>query len=438
MPRPPQYTHTSLLAFRTALATRLQDPAYVYWGASELNGYIVGALRTWQALTTSYRDSSTFDTVAGTAFYDLTEVSTDQYGYTVTDTQLVTELQYLLLEPVGIPWTGSNQFTLGQLTGAVQKRRDQFLSDSGMVVSLLPLPFIPSPNAGRIQLAGNILAVRRAAWVTPAGFYTPLYRTDEFGATNFSGLTTTPGLPFSYSVSTSPPASLNIYPPPLTSGGVSLCAIQAGPSLNPATGVLLGVPDDFAEYIKFGALADLLNADGQCRDPQRAAYAETRYQEGVTVAQLFPGGLQMYVNQQPIRVGSTSDFDGFNRGWQNSSGKPTRCGFTGRNLLALNTVPDAVYSVSLAGVRNMPVPVTDADYIQVGLDSLDAVLSYAQHLASFKMGGQEFQNTQAQYQIFITAAGRVNLKLKAEAFYSIALTQPASLQGFRVPMETAS
>lgn len=409
----------------------------MYWGAGELLVYIVAALRTWQALTGSYRDRGVFPTVAGTAFYDLTSLLPVQYGYSVTDSALVTQLQYLLLEPTGIPWVGSNQFTLSQLTQALQKRRDQFLRDTGMVVSLLPVPYFPNTPGGRVQIPDSVISVRRASWVDTSQVHSPLYRTDEFGATNFSSLTTTPGQPFSYSISTSPPVSLQVYPPPLDVGGVNLCVVQAGATLDPSTGVLLGVPDDYSQYVLFGALADLLNADGQCRDPQRAQYAETRYQEGVALGAQFPSALQLYLNSQPIRVGSTGDFDGFNRGWENTSGTPTRGGFVGRNLLALNSVPDAIYSVGIDGVRNMPVPAADADYIQVGLDSLDVILGYAQHLAAFKMGGQEFQNTQVLYQQFIQAAGRMNRMIKAAAFYSIALSQPAVLQGLRVPMETA-
>lgn len=407
----------------------------MYWGVAELNSYVVAALRTWQALTASYRVRGEFASTATQVFYDLGAVLPEQYGYTVTDTQLVNQIQYQLLEPLGVPWVGSKQFTLAQVTGALTKRRDQFLRDTGMAVTYLPGPYVPAPPDGRIQLPGEVIAVRRVVWKDLTPLYTPLYRTDEFGATGFSNTTTTPGDPFSYSVSITPPVSMAIYPPPIDTGGVQLAVIQAGATLD-GSGVLVGVPDDFSQYVLFGALADLLGADGQCRDPQRATYCDGRYQEGVTLGRLFPSGLQVQLNSQPIRVDSISSFDGFSPNWQNTSGEPDRCGFIGRNLLALNPPPDDVYGVSMDTVRNMPVPVGDTDFLQVGREYLDSILDYAQHLASFKMGGQEFQATQAHYNRFIQAAGHVNLMLKAQAFYSTALTQPSQLQTFRVPVET--
>lgn len=438
MARPPQYQHTNLLSARTALGLRLQDSGNSYWGVAELNSFLVAALRTWQALTASYREQAEFASTAGGVYYDLVTKLPVQYGYTVTDTQLVTAIQNHLLEPVGIPWTGSNQFTLDQVTQAVQKRRDQFLRDTGMVVGRILGSIAATPPGNRIQLPDTTIAVRRVVWRGADTIFVPLYRTDEFGATGFSALTTTPGDPYSYSVAVTPPVSLAIYPPPLDSGGVQILAVLAGVDLNPGVGVLLGVPDDYSQYVMFGALADLLGADGQCRDPQRAVYCDSRYQEGVSVGKLFPSGLQAYINGQPVNIDSTSAFDAFSPNWQNGTGTPEKLGFTGRNQVVLNPVADAIYAVSLDTVRNMPVPVVDIDFLQVGREYVTSILDYAQHLASFKMGGQEFQNTQAQYGRFIQAAGHVNLMLKAQSFYSTALTQASQLQTYRIPMETVS
>lgn len=418
----------------------------MYWGeggTSELNSFIVAALRTWQALTMSYRDRAIFSTVAATPFYDLISVLPTQYSYNVTDADLVALIQAHLLEPQGIPWVGSNQFTLAQIVNALQTRRNQFLRDTGMVVTHLSPITAPAENAGRVQIPDNVIAIRRAAWGTvppippsPSVFST-LFRSDEWAQNGFSpGWNVDTCRPLSYSVAVTPPVSIQLSPVPDDIGKVHLCVVQAGPDLNPATPVLVSVPDDFTQYVMFGALADLLGADGQCRDPQRATYCEQRYQEGVAVGKIFPGGLLISCNGLNLHIDSVSALDSFNAGWENTPGTPWISGWAGRNLVALSPVPDGIYSIAVDSVRNMPVPVVDGDYLQVGREYVDTILDYAQHLASFKMGGQEFQNTQAQFNRFVQAAGRMNQKLKAEAFYSQSLAQTSILQKALVPMET--
>jgi hypothetical protein len=153
---------------------------------------------------------------------------------------------------------------------------------------------------------------------------------------------------------------------------------------------------------------------------------------------MFPSGLLVGCNGNNLHIDSLSALDSFNAGWENLQGVPWISGWVGRNLLALSPVPNGVYSISVDSVRNMPVPVVDGDYLQVGREYVDTILDYAQHLASFKMGGQEFQNTQAQFNRFIQAAGKMNTKIKAEVFYSQSMGQTSILQKALVPMETQS
>src|SRR5262245_51909760 len=101
----------------------------VHWSGDELAAYLREALRTWNAWTAHFRDQGSFQTVMAEPFYDLpTELPTLR-GYTVTNWALVADLQYALMEPPapGGTWTGTDQFTLEQLSNAIQRRRDQFL-----------------------------------------------------------------------------------------------------------------------------------------------------------------------------------------------------------------------------------------------------------------------------------------------------------------------
>lgn len=66
-------------------------------------------------------------------------------------------------------------------------------------------------------------------------------------------------------------------------------------------------------------------------------------------------------------------------------------------------------------VRNAPLPLMDVDFVDVARELLDVILDYAQHLASFKMGGAEFAATQGHYERLIRLASQQNERLKANA-----------------------
>lgn len=57
-------------------------------------------------------------------------------------------------------------------------------------------------------------------------------------------------------------------------------------------------------------------------------------------------------------------------------------------------------STVITVVENAPVPAADGDQIQLSRDGVDAVLAYAQHAASFKMGGSNFALTMPLYEQF--------------------------------------
>src|SRR5262245_8812169 len=123
------YTQPTLVQARAALASRLNDPGMVQWVSNELDGYLREALRTWNAWTLTFRDQGSFVTTLAEPFYDLPTQLPLLRAYTVTNWDLVTDLQYALIEPAapGGTWTGTEQFSLDQLSVAIQRRRDQFL-----------------------------------------------------------------------------------------------------------------------------------------------------------------------------------------------------------------------------------------------------------------------------------------------------------------------
>src|SRR4029077_11076977 len=97
---------------------------------------------------------------------DLPTVLPTTRGYHVTDADLITEMQYALMEPpTPTMWTGTEQFTLQDLIRTLQQARDQFLRETGAVLTRSSVPtFTPNPD-GRVSLSDQILQLRRVAWV---------------------------------------------------------------------------------------------------------------------------------------------------------------------------------------------------------------------------------------------------------------------------------
>lgn len=422
---------------------RLQDNGWPgnHWQDAELNALIVEALRNWQALTGFYRDRATLTTAPNVGLYDLAlsgQLTAGFFDYNVTDVQLYQAICNHLLEPTTLPYVGTDQFTQQQILNALQARRDQFLVDSGAVISHVDFNAGAAPIS-RVNLPAGIIDVRRVAWFSRFAF-TTLFRADENTASGFlNGWQIPQLLPNSYSVAATQPESIQIIPisSDTTDPRIHVFSVSTGPTLTlPLTGngIALGVPDDFTYGIKFGALADLLRADGQDRDPARAAYCEQRYQEAVQIARLNPSVLQGIYGTSILWIGSMSDEDGYNANWQNQvPGPPIRLAMVGRNYLATIPYTNAAYSISLDMIRNMIVPVVDTDYLQIGNEDYDAILDMAQHLASFKMGGQEFQQTDALYKNFIRLAMLRNNRLNASIFLRKLLDQPAQNYERQVP-----
>jgi hypothetical protein len=83
----------------------------------------------------------------------------------------------------------------------------------------------------------------------------------------------------------------------------------------------------------------------------------------------------------------------------------------GIDLVARTPITSATNGVGLTVVGNAPLPVLDTDFVQVPQDIADAILDYAQHVASFKMGGSEFTDTAPLYNNFIQAASETNNRI---------------------------
>jgi hypothetical protein len=439
------YTYLSFDAAVQILAGRLGDPSAIYWNQpGELLNCIIEAVRFEQLLTAGYKQKIAFTTTANNSFYDLTNgtaVPNSPFIYKSTDVEVANNMLAALLEPplpATGPWIGTGQFTFGQLQNAMQHRLNRILSTTGCSVSATLIAG-PSPPTDLALLPTGILDLRRADWAPLPAPSTPfayaLGRMDEWAEQAYvPGAAQNPGLPYGYSVFGTPPEAIRMIPPPLDVGNVGLLYVPAAPvvNLSAASPVVLGIPDDLSAALKWGSLAELLITDGQSRDSARSTYCEQRYQEYIQLATMYPSVLLADVNNVSCGVGSVFDLDFYQPSWRQTSGQPGFVGMCGLNMACIGQTPDAAYGIGLICAVPMPVPPFE-DYLQVSRSQIDPVLDYAQHIASFKMGGVEFTNTAGLFQNLITQATVANARLNAVAFYREQLQQPAHKSEMQVP-----
>jgi hypothetical protein len=429
------YAYITFSAARTQLAERLGDPSKIYWTDAELQLAIREALRYWNTATLFYRKRFTFNAVADEFWYDLTQQANTLIPYTVTDREVISFLLYNLIEPqlnITHAYVGTDMFTLDDIVKAVERRRNQFLLETGMVTSQSVING-PTTPANRVALSDTVIDVKRAAWIDNlTQDYSTLWRSDEWASESFQSTwaTSPQNPPTNFSTAVVPPVTLTVIPPAQASGQIELITTNSGAALNPATGVLLGIPDDFSWVVRMGALADLLGREGQSRDAQRAQYAEARWKEGIALAQQFTSVLTGYLNGVQVFPQSIRSLSCFRSSWQNeAAGTPDTLGMMSWNLIALAPLPiSSIFSIMLDMVTNAPVPVNDGDFIQIGREDLDALLDMAQHLVSFKQGGEEFMETIPIYQNAVTQAKLRNSKIRENIPFYTALDTRAKVQ----------
>lgn len=420
------YSHTTFAAAKTQLSEMLGDTGKVFWTDAELGVYVVESLRMWNALTGHWRSREQFLTDSGEPFYDLGSKLAVR-NLTVTDSSLLAAIQYHLLEPsTATSWTGTDQFSLSEVTNALERRRNQFLFETGTILARSNVA-MPPPPAARTNLPDTVIDVRRLAWKTVEAYYFPMWREDEWSLiANDPVWPQNPDRPLAFSVTGTPPITVQVAPPPIDLGTMDMLAVHTAADCDPTVGVPMGVSDDLAWVVKFGALADLLAKDGPGKDIPRAEYCEMRWREGLQIAKVSTSLIQAYVNEVPVWLCGIAELDALEPKWQNSSGTPSIIAQAGLNLIGAFKIPDGQFSLSFDLVRNAVVPSVDADNIQLGREHLDAVLAYAQHLASFKMGGAEFEATTIHYNRLLQLAASQNEKLRASARYFTALHDKAA------------
>jgi hypothetical protein len=417
------YAYSNFGDLKAALGEHLSDPASVYWTDVEKGLLLNQALREFNSIAKIFRDRGTFDTVADQPFYDLTTVLQNDtgelfLGYTVTSAQVLQAAKYFCIEPSPDNATDfTDGFSLTDFNNSFTQRRNQFLLETGITISQ-PTAQAVASGEGRIVVADDsVIDIRRVTWTDPDGNITQLLRQDDFASFAFSpSWPQSTGTPQSYSIYPDPLLTLQLVPPPVDNGTLTLQTISSG-----------SLPDDFMPYILWGILADMLGSPGPLQDSFRAEYCESRFKEGIIVGKQFATVLTAYINGVPVSVESVFNFDTFQPSWQVSR-SPSQVGLLGSNLAVVAPVADDSYSVVLDCVRNAPQLVAPTDLVPIGREYLDTIIDYAGHLAVFKQGGAEFQATLPQYDAFVKAAMAYHNRMSVQNIYFETMVDKANQQ----------
>jgi len=363
-------------------------------------------------------------------------------------------INYHLLEPS----TGavSQQFSATQLQNALQFRENQILSECDITVKVQYYPAI----AGRTKLPDGTFDIRRIAYL-PAqpvigGYGSGSYGIGSYGINSFTGVpentilwrddswaeqsfnnqwniagvgTATPGLPLAYLTSTEPPITFDTDTPPGFAGQYEvITTYSSGNSTN------IIIPNDWVHLLKWGALAYLLSTESNAKDNVRSQYCEQRFKLGLKMLQNSSALLTMKIGNIPLQVDSVFSADQYDTRWQaKAANQPMTAYQCGLNMVALSPAPWNQYSIIATVVQNAPLPQVSNDFIQLSQDLLNVIIDYAQHLAAFKMGGQEFMATIPLLQNFLREASIYNSRLSEMGEYTEFLLGLSQLDERRNP-----
>lgn len=418
----PQYQWITYAQARQALAARLADPNNLFWADAENGVYLKESLRTWNALTEVWNADYVFTPNPARVWYDISVDPSSPRFRTITSNDVFSTIEYHLLEPAtGGTWTGTSQFSINDLSGALQRRRDEMIQAAGCNVQVVP-PILSTPNTRRVIFADNVLEPRRARFIPDSGSGNPvtMNREDSKAWDGFNTLhTQMSGVPGNWGVISGPPLAMDVDIPPNVAGFYDVLGLQSGPSFNPPAPSLLGVPDDWSWLAKWGAIADLLGRDSEATDRQRADYCLKRYADGLKVMKQSNWLLLAAINGIPVDTTSVREQDAWIPEWQDNSSAFPAVVTAGMDLMAPCPVAGVnPISVSCVLVGKAPVPISDGDFVQVSRDVFDVILDYAQVLASFKMGGSEFSATKDLEQNFFSLAVSTNKRLAKMGLFS--------------------
>ena len=140
-------------------------------------------------------------------------------------------------------------------------------------------------------------------------------------------------------------------------------------------------------------------------------------------------GTRVTWNGLPLEPVTLNDLSWSIRNWRGTTtatpGAPPRPIYWAKASLTLLMIypADAYASVGgtnalqIDGIRNTPILVNQTDFIDLGQEQFDTLLGYAQHVLSFKLGGQALVSTYPAWAALLAAAAEQNRQFAKSAWY---------------------
>lgn len=433
-------THTTRGQFKTQLVALLDDPNKVHWTDIELNLKINETLRNWGAFG-YFKERGQFIIGNANRFYDLTtslrNISNELIlEKTLTYGDLITSICYDLIESTD-DVNDFDVFTQPIMLSTIDRRIDEFKLKTGLILS--KDEFLLSTNS--IDLGNQKLDFIRLAFKDVADDdvlnhkYYRLYKEDENNLQSFKkdfNLTSN-RRPKYFSRVLGSSNHLRFYPLIENTGFLHLITIDSrDKNITLSTDTLLGIPDNFFTYLKFGVLADLLQSETPMKDLQRANYSHMRWNEGITIGKNYTSVLNAEINGRNCNLVTLEELDNFDRDWHNKTGVPNKVALAGYNLISTNKGVLEDTNIVLDVTQNALIPISDADFIEVKAEYIEALLNYCYHLCMFKEGFNDLNNSEMFLNQFGNMAMTYNAKLSKE-LVSFEMINKSKKQGREVP-----
>lgn len=417
----PKFEHTNRADFKTEFFDRVGDNSRRFWTNDEANLLLQEALYTLGAIGHLWRNQVEIKTIVGQSFYDLSsDLFAEQQltAYNLTYQFILDLINFHLIEEISLGNPTSEVTSLSEILRFARNRVNQFQFQTGLVLSKKNFNMNP-PNDNKVVIDDEILDIVRAAYVDLDELQNPneifvLRREDEdsIGNSSRNAFNTTTDRPTFYAVVLGNLNTVKIYPLPANLGQLEIISVNGIPastviSLN----TTIGIPDNLVPYIKWGVLADIYSKDGIAHNPSMSSYCEQRWNEGIIIGNNYTSILEAKLNGLPLLIDSFTSVDNSQYGWQNNINSPSILISAGYNMLAVNCIPDDVYSILMFAVTNAYIPVDDDDFIDVKLEYVKLLLDYCVHLANIKNGFEATQMTSEEKDSFIRAGIKHNLRL---------------------------
>lgn len=241
---------------------------------------------------------------------------------------LLTEIQYHLLEtPNSGSSYSSGQWDRNEVLSYFRNRQNQFFKDTAALLKRSSIAY--TPGALRQPLPSDWAITQRMVWHDTDGSFKELPRSDgwdlDYGSPTWNVVTS--AKPEVYADEELPSLQFIAAPVPTNIGSPEILYVYQDP-LFPATtnstmridefapyprvpgmpsqdryrwtsvGLSISLPIDillpieFSSVIKYGVMADMLAKVGRGQDLTRAAYCESRFQEGIEAIKLAISGWQ--------------------------------------------------------------------------------------------------------------------------------------------------